>query len=153
MTEREAQSNQFLLDFLKRLTAKVTNLHHFFLVALNKLFNGVDACALEAVVGTPVSEELEKLKHKQYVAERKLTAAKHKEKRLQSELKRLTRGERTHRLCTRAGMLETFLREPTILTDDDVMELLTFIFHSEAVQKKLNLLIENRKNELTTDSG
>ena len=38
----------------------------------------------------PMSEELEKLRHKQYVAERKLTAAKHKEKRLQSELKRLT---------------------------------------------------------------
>ena len=92
-----------------------------------------------------MSEELEKLRHKQYVAERKLTAAKHKEKRLQSELKRLTRSERTHRLCTRAGMLETFLREPTILTDDDVMELLTFIFHSEAVQKKLNMLIANRK--------
>jgi hypothetical protein len=101
----------------------------------------------------PVSEELEKLKHKQYVAERKLTAAKHKEKRLQSELKRLTRSERTHRLCTRAGMMETFLREPTVLTDDDVMELLTFIFHSEAVQKKLNLLIENRENELATDRG
>ena len=41
----------------------------------------------------PMSEELEKLKPKQYVAERKLTAAKHKEKRLQSELKRLTRSE------------------------------------------------------------
>lgn len=93
----------------------------------------------------PMSEELEKLRHKQYVAERKLTAAKHKEKRLQSELKRLTRSERTHRLCTRAGMLETFLKEPTVLTDEDVMELLTFIFQSEAVQKKLNLLIENRK--------
>ena len=91
------------------------------------------------------SEKLEKLKHEQYVAEKKLTAAKHKEKRLESEIKRLTRSERTHRLCTRAGMLETFLREPTILTDDDVMELLTFIFHSEAVQKKLDLLIENRK--------
>ena len=89
--------------------------------------------------------KLEKLKHEQYVAERKLTAAKHKEKRLENEIKRLTRSERTHRLCTRAGMLETFLREPTILTDDDVMELLTFIFHSEAVQKKLDLLIENRK--------
>lgn len=37
------------------------------------------------------------------------------------------------------------MREPTVLTDDDVMELLTFIFQSEAVQKKLNLLIENRK--------
>ena len=94
------------------------------------------------------NEKLEKLKHEQYVAERKLTAAKHKEKRLESELNRLTRSERTHRLCTRAGMLETFLREPTILTDDDVMELLSFIFHSEAVQKKLDLLIENRKERL-----
>ena len=92
------------------------------------------------------NEKLEKLKHDQYVAEKKLTAAKHTETRLENEIKRLTRSERTHRLCTRAGMLETFLREPTILTDDDVMELLTFIFHSEAVQKKLELLIENRKN-------
>ena len=101
----------------------------------------------------PVSEELEKLKHKQYVAERKLTAAKHKEKRLESEIKRLTRSERTHRLCTRAGMLEAFLREPTVLTDDDVMELLTFIFQSEAVQKKLNLLIESRRETQEADEG
>ena len=100
-----------------------------------------------------MSEELETLRHKQYVAEHKLTAAKHKEKRLQNELKRLTRSERTHRLCTRAGMLEPFLKEPTILTDEGVMELLTFIFQSEAVQKKLNLLIENRENELTTDGS
>ena len=91
------------------------------------------------------NEQLEKLKQQKYVAEKKLTAAKNTEKRLESEIKRLTRSERTHRLCTRAGMLETFLREPTILTDDDVMELLTFIFHSEAVQKKLDMLIENRK--------
>ena len=101
----------------------------------------------------PMSEELEKLKHKQYVAERKLTAAKHKEKRLQSELKWLTRSERTHRLCTRAGMLETFLKEPTVLTDEDVMELLTFLFHSEAAQKKLNTLIEERRKTLTTDGS
>ena len=91
------------------------------------------------------SEELEKLKQQQHKLEKKLTAAKHKEKRLQNELKRLTRSERTHRLCTRAGMLETFLKEPTVLADEDVMELLTFIFQSEAVQKKLNLLIESRR--------
>ena len=84
-------------------------------------------------------EKLEKLEREKYVVERKLTAAMHKEKRLQSELKRLTRSGRTHRLCTRAGMLETFLKEPTTLTDDDVMELLTFIFHSEAIQKKLDV--------------
>ena len=69
-----------------------------------------------------MSEKLEKLEHEKYVAEKKLTAAIHREKQLQSELKRLTRSERTHRLCTRAGMLETFLKEPTLLTDDDVME-------------------------------
>lgn len=98
-------------------------------------------------------EELEKLEREKYVVERKLTAAMHKEKRLQSELKRLTRSERTHRLCTRAGMLETFLKEPTTLTDDDVMELLTFIFHDQAVQKKLDLLIEKREKETTTEDG
>lgn len=91
------------------------------------------------------------MKHQKYIAEKKLTAAKHKEKRLQSELKRLTRSERTHRLCTRAGMLETFLKEPTVLTDEDVMELLTFIFQSEAVQKKLNLLIESRRETQEAD--
>ena len=99
------------------------------------------------------NEQLEKLKQQRYVAEKKLTAAKHKEKRLESEIKRLTRSERTHRLCTRAGMLETFLREPTVLTDDDVMELLTFIFHSEAVQKKLNMLIEKRQETGQLDGG
>ena len=36
-------------------------------------------------------EKLEKLEREKYVVERKLTAAMHKEKRLQSELKRLTR--------------------------------------------------------------
>ena len=92
-----------------------------------------------------MGENLEKLKHEKYVVEKKLTVAKHKEKQLQSELKRLNRSERTHRLCTRAGMLETFLKEPTVLTDDDVMELLIFIFRDEAVQQKLDILIANRK--------
>ena len=99
------------------------------------------------------SEKFEKLKHERYVAERKLTAARHREKQLESEMKRLTRSERTHRLCTRAGMLETFLKEPTHLTDDDVMELLTFLFHGEAAQKKLDTLIDERRKTLTTDGS
>ena len=99
------------------------------------------------------NEKLEKLKHERYVAERKLTAARHREKQLESEMKRLTRSERTHRLCTRAGMLETFLKEPTLLTDDDVMELLTFLFHGEAAQKKLKELIKKRKKTEETNVG
>ena len=99
------------------------------------------------------NEELEKLKQKQHGLEKKLTAAKHKEKQLEHKLKQLTRSERTHRLCTRAGMLEIFLKEPTVLTDEDVMEPLTFIFQSEAVQKKLNLLIESRRETQEADEG
>lgn len=99
----------------------------------------------------PMSEKLEKLEQKRQKAEKQLTAAKHKEKYLEHEMKRLNRKERTHRLCTRAGMLEAFLHEPTVLTDDDVMALLTFLFHGEAAQKKLNLLIEERKKKLETE--
>lgn len=90
-----------------------------------------------------MSEELEKLKHKQYVAERKLTVAKHKEKRLQSELKRLTRSERTHRLCTRAGMLESFLVCPGELTDDQVMELLKISFRQPEVVLALAKMVHD----------
>ena len=88
-----------------------------------------------------------------YLIEKKLFAAQHREKQLEHERKSLTRSERTHQLCTRAGMLETFLREPTLLTDDDVMELLTFLFHGEATQKKLDTLIEERRKTLTTDGS
>lgn len=99
-----------------------------------------------------MNNKLEKLTHQKATAEKKLTAARHKEKQLEHELKRLTRSERTHRLCTRAGMLETFLREPTLLTDDDVMELLTFLFQSDDAKRKLDTLIEKRRKTLATDS-
>lgn len=100
-----------------------------------------------------MNEKLEKLIRQKTAAEKKLIAAQHREKQLEHERKRLTRSERTHRLCTRAGMLETFLKEPTVLTDEDVMELLTFIFQSEAVQKKLNQLIESRRETQEADEG
>ena len=99
------------------------------------------------------NEKLKKLTHNEHILEKKLTAAQHKEKRLKNELKLLTRNERTHRLCTRAGMLETFLKEPTLLTDDDVMELLTFIFSVESVQNKLNAMIKKRQEEWAADAA
>lgn len=99
----------------------------------------------------PINNKLEKLTHQKATAEKKLTAAKHKEKQLEHELKRLTRSERTHRICTRVGMLETFLREPTLLNDDDVMELLTFLFQKDDGKKKLDMLIKKQRKTLATD--
>ena len=90
-------------------------------------------------------KELERLDHRIYVMERKLNAEKHKVKQIERERTMLTRKERTHRLCVRAGMLEKYLQEPTLLTDEDVEELLAFIFDDVSVQKRLSLLIEKRK--------
>lgn len=39
-------------------------------------------------------------------------------------------------------MIEKFLCESTLLIDDDIMELLIFLFYGEAAQKKLDTLIE-----------
>ena len=63
------------------------------------------------------------------------------------QLKQLTRKERTHRLCTRGGMLESFLQEPERLTDDDVMMLLKLIFHRQDTQELLKKLLERKKPE------
>lgn len=98
-----------------------------------------------------MNEKLEKLEQKKKSAERRLTAARHREKQLEHERGRLTRSERTHRLCTRAGMLESFLEEPTLLTDEDVMELLTFLFATEQACQKLKVLIAKRRKMVETE--
>ena len=92
-----------------------------------------------------MNEKLKKLNRQKDAAEKKLIAAQHREEQLEYERKCMTRSERTRRLCTRAGMLEKFLRKPTLLTDDDVMELLTFLFHGEAAQRKQGTLIGKRR--------
>ena len=93
---------------------------------------------------------LEKLKEEHRTAEIRLTREKHREKQQLAEAKQLTRKARTRRLCTRGGMLESFLQAPNILTDDDVMDLLTFIFRQPDVRKNLRLIIEDRKKTIET---
>ena len=48
--------------------------------------------------------------------------------------------ERVHRLCTRAGMLESFLVCPGELTDDQMMELLKISFRQPEVVLALSLI-------------
>ena len=98
-------------------------------------------------------DQIEALNRELEEATGRLRYYRQKEKIMQREIKRLTRNERTHRLCTRGGMLERFLREPELLTDGDVIELLTFLFRGEAAQKKLEALIVERRKTLETDEG
>lgn len=91
---------------------------------------------------------LERLNQEHRTAEIRLTRENHREKQQLAEAKQLTRKARTRRLCTRGGMLESFLEVPNILTDDDVMELLTCIFDQKLVQRKLNQIIVDRKEAI-----
>jgi thiamine kinase-like enzyme len=99
------------------------------------------------------NEELEKMEHRVYVSKQKMVAAQHKEKYLKNQIKQLSRKERTHRLCTRGGMLERFIEEPNLLTDEDVFELLMYLFHGERAQNKLAYLIERRKDAIETETS
>ena len=94
-----------------------------------------------------MNEKLEKLNQQIAQGEAKLRRAQHEEKILAHQIKQLTRKERTHRLCTRGGMLESFLQEPERLTDDDVMLLLKLIFHRQDTQELLKKLLEREKLE------
>ena len=53
-----------------------------------------------------------------------------------------TRRERTHRLCTRAGMLESFLRDPEALSNNQVMALLRIAFEQEPVKEALEKMLK-----------
>ena len=75
-----------------------------------------------------MNEKLEKLNQELAKGEARLRRAQHEEKILEHQLKQLTRKERTHRLCTRGAMLESFLIRPEVLTDDDVMDILKQAF-------------------------
>ena len=75
-------------------------------------------------------------------AEAELTYWTHKEKMLRHLIKDLTRKERTHRLCVRAGMLESFLNEPDLLSDAQVMEILEIAFRQTEVQEALEKMLK-----------
>lgn len=70
-----------------------------------------------------IQETLEAVHQEKQKVWAELTYWTHKEQILRHQIKALTRKERIHRLCVRAGMLESFLQKPELLSDDQVMEL------------------------------
>ena len=76
-------------------------------------------------------------------AEQKLRSCQHREKILERRMSELNRRERVHRLCTRAGMLESFLVCPGELIDDQVMELLKISFRQPEVVLALAKMVHD----------
>ena len=82
---------------------------------------------------TQPKSDLAYLRSEKAKAEQQLRYYKHREKILEHQIPELTRKARVHRLCTRAGMLESFLIAPEDLTNDQVMELLKIAFRQPEV--------------------
>ena len=76
-----------------------------------------------------MKENLETLNQEIEKTEKKLRWAQQEEKRLTHQAKALTRKERTHRLCTRAAMLESYLPHSEAITDEQVSLILKLLFH------------------------
>ena len=55
----------------------------------------------------------------------------------------LNRKARTNRLCTRAGMLESFIPHPELLSNDQIMELLKIAFRQKEVQDALQEMVKS----------
>lgn len=91
--------------------------------------------------------QIDKLNEEKRVYEAKLRQAKHEMKALEAEEKGLYRKERNHRIFTRGGMLEAFLSEPLLLTNDQVHEILTAAFRTPEVNSLLKKMIKDAKEE------
>ena len=87
--------------------------------------------------------KIAKLRASMEKAERELRYTEDHQKMLARKISELTRRERTNRLCTRAGMLESFLRHPEALSNDQVMDLLKTAFRQPPVQQLLAQMLEN----------
>ena len=91
--------------------------------------------------------------------EARLQKTKEEKKVLQAKKKYLAEQAENERLCRRGKILESFLKEPLVLNDDDVTYLLDLMFRSSFSQSKLAELIAARKpsnsvqTEETEDSG
>lgn len=89
----------------------------------------------------------EKLLEEKQSTENKIRYLNNEIKAMEAQEKGLLRKQRNRRIFTRGGMLEAFLLEPLLLTDDQVHELLLTAFRQPAVDALLKTMIPNAGNE------
>ncbi|MCM1124679.1 MAG: DUF3847 domain-containing protein [Eubacterium sp.] len=95
-----------------------------------------------------MNEKLEELNAELEKTEAKLRRVQHQEKILEHQIKTLTQKERTHRLCTRGAMLESYLPHPETVTDGQINAILKILFHRSDIRQAIEkILAENGKED------
>ena len=82
--------------------------------------------------------------------EAKLRKAEEQRRQLKEKKRELEKQAYENRLTTRAQMLEEFLLEPEVLTNEDVRNFLMYLFNYPANRQRLQKLIADRKAQLAT---
>ena len=103
-----------------------------------------------------IPPEMQSEKEKKLLAEweridTKLTYHKHRLKALEHEEAQLERKTRNHRIFTRGGMLESFLLKPTLLSDDQVHNLLEGVPELLPIQREFYLTMLTERKEKILD--
>ena len=89
----------------------------------------------------------EKTLQKLEQAEAKLQKIADKKKDLEAERKSLLERAETERLSSRGLILESFLKEALVLTNEDIQTLLELMFRSSFSKETLDKMIRKRKGE------
>ena len=100
-----------------------------------------------------MNEKLEKLNRELAQGEARLRRAQHEEKILEHQMKQLTRKERTHRLCTRAAMLESYLPHPEAITDEQVSLFLKLLFRQDSTRQLMEKVFAGNDDFQGEDVG
>ena len=94
-----------------------------------------------------MNEEIEKITQRIEKVEAKLRKAQQQKKVLEHQAKELTRKERTHRLCTRGAMLESYFPQPEAVTDEQVETFLKLLFHQSDTHELMQRIFSNTQKE------
>ena len=100
-----------------------------------------------------MNEKLKKLNQQLAKSEARLRRAQHEEKILEHQMKQLTRKERTHRLCTRGAMLESYLPHPEAITDEQVSLFLKLLFHKDSTRQLMEKVFGGNDDFQEEDAG
>lgn len=94
------------------------------------------------------SNETSTLEQKLLQAQKREQYCQQQKRILLHEQSQLDRKKRNHRIFTRGGMLEAFMKKPLLLTDDQVYRLLQTAFNTWEVREKETSLIEEAERRI-----
>ena len=89
-----------------------------------------------------MSKRLDQLLAAKNKVAKKKRSAQQEEKRIDQQISKLKRDERTHRLCTRGAYLEKLLQEPELFSDEEVFRILDYVFGTPYAKTHLKAALE-----------